>query len=57
MRIVMVISVFIVYCDVCDNMCCCLLFSVNRLRCLCSLCLASTFSFEGINNFLADLTD
>ena len=26
--------------------------SVNLLHCLCSLCVAPTFSFEGIKNFL-----
>ena len=55
MRVVMVMLVFIVYWDVCDTTCCCLLFKwylFTYAHCLCSLCVGPTFSFEGIKNFL-----
>ena len=51
----MVKLVFIVYCDVCDTPCCCVHFkcySFTHVHCPCSLCVAPTFSFEGIKNFL-----
>ena len=44
MRIVMLMLVFIVYCNVCDTMCCCIL--LNYVHRLCSLCVASTFSLN-----------
>ena len=52
MRIVVVMLVFIVYCDVCDTTCCCVLFKCTYVHCLCSLCVAPTFPFEGIKKFL-----
>ena len=56
MRIVVVMLVFIVHCNVCDTTCCCVLFqfffSFSHVHCLCPLCVAPTFSFEGMKNFL-----
>ena len=60
MRIVVaVMFVFIVYYDVCDTSLLRVVayfLSVNLLlnyvHCLCSLCVAPTFSLEGIKNFL-----
>ena len=54
--------VFIVSCDVCDTTCCCVPFKCYSFTyiyvyCLCSLCVAPTFSFEGIKNFLTCLTE
>ena len=49
MKIVMVMLVFIVHCDVCDTRCCCVLFkcsSFTYVHCLCSLCVAPTFSLK-----------
>ena len=52
---VMVMLVFIVYCDVCDILrVVAYVLRVNLFTDVhhCSLCVAPTFSFEGIKNFL-----
>ena len=51
MRIVMVMLVFIVYCDVCDTTCCCIPFKCYSftyifVHCLCSLCEAPASSLN-----------
>ena len=50
MRIVMVMLVFIVYCDVCDTTCCCIPFKCYSLyifvHCFCSLCEAPASSMN-----------
>ena len=47
MRIVVVMLVFIVHCNVT-----CAMLIITHVHCLCSLCVAPTFSFEGIKKFL-----
>ena len=56
MRIVVVMLVFIVYCDVYDTRVVAYFLSVNLLHilvhCLCGFMCGTTFSFEGIKKFL-----
>ena len=54
MIIVMIMLVFIVFCDVCNNMCCCV--PCKCKSCICTLsfflCEAKLTNFAEIKNFL-----